>query len=67
MDLQLIQKVVMVVMMVPVVQVAVAVVLVDLTQMELVDQVVKENLVNFHLLTVPVHSHFTLVEEGKME
>ena len=35
--------------------------------MELVGQVVKENLVNFHLQTVLVHSHFTLVEEAKME
>ena len=26
----------------------------------------RENLVNFHLRMVLVHSHFTLVEEGKM-
>ena len=39
------------------------VVLVDLTRMELVDQVVKENLVNFHLQTVLEHSHFTLEVE----
>ena len=39
----------------------------DQIQTEVVDQVVKENLVNFHLQTVLVHSHFVLVEEGKME
>ena len=35
--------------------------------MELVDWVVKEKVANFHLLTVAVHLHSILVEEGKME
>ena len=39
----------------------------DLTRMELVDQVVKGKVVNFHSLTVLEHSHFTLVGEAKME
>ena len=35
--------------------------------MELVGQVVRENLANFHLPMVLAHLHSILVEEGKME